>query len=135
MSASEALRAKERLVALAAEGAIDQICEAHGVVLLSVFGSAAREGGDAEDLDVGATFAGEADPVGLLDDLVAATGFDGIDLAVLDAAGPVLRAEALTGIPLYERERGQFARAQMAALAECRDTAWLRRLSLEALAG
>lgn len=123
-----------RLVALAAEGAVDAICEARGVVLLSVFGSAAGEGGEPEDLYVAVAFAGEPDLVSLLDDLVAATGYDHIDIAIIDGAGPVLRAEALTGIPLYERERGQFARAQMAALVECRDTAWLRRLSLEAMA-
>jgi hypothetical protein len=34
----------------------------------------------------------------------------------------VMRAEALTGIGLYERRSGQFAEAQIAAVGERRDT-------------
>jgi hypothetical protein len=67
---------------------------------------------------------------------LAAAGdrFDRVDVAVLNEAGPTLRARALTGRGLYENERGAFAVAQMAALAEWRDTAWLRRLDLERMA-
>lgn len=55
-------------------------------------------------------------------------------MAVIDGAAPVLRARALSGLGLYESEPGVFATEQMAALAEERDTAWLRRLDLETLA-
>ena len=41
----------------------------------------------------------------------------------------------LSGRGLYENERGAYAVAQMAALAEWRDTAWLRRLDLQRMAG
>lgn len=69
--------------------------------------------------------------VGALVDLV---GGDCIDLAVVDGAEPLLRARAFAGVGLYEHERGSWATEQMAAFAEARDTAWLRRLDLEALA-
>lgn len=70
----------------------------------------------------------------MLDDLVRLTDHDGIDLAVIDDADPVLRARALSGIGLYEHEAGAFATEQMAAQAEERDTAWLRRMDLDELA-
>lgn len=135
MAAGAAHRASERLIALGKEGRLDPICRARDVALLAVFGSATGAEGEPDDLDVGVCFVAGADVVGLLDDLIALTGYDRIDLVVLDGASPVVRAEALTGVPLYERESGQFARAQMAALGERRDTGWLRRLSLEAMAG
>lgn len=53
---------------------------------------------------------------------------------MIDGAEPLLRARAFTGVGLYEHERGAWAIEQMAALAEARDTAWLRRLDLQALA-
>lgn len=131
----DARRAVERLVAAAAGGEIDEICERHGVRLLGVFGSAAREGApEAGDLDVAVSFRGRPAELALLDDLTRLTGYDRIDLALLDGAGPVLRAEALVGVPLFEDEPGAYARTQMAALAERRDTAPLRRLQLDALA-
>ena len=72
--------------------------------------------------------------VALLGALIDLVRFDGIDLAVVDGAEPLLRARAFTGIGLFEHEQGLWATEQMAALAEARDTAWLRRLDLEALA-
>jgi hypothetical protein len=71
----------------------------------------------------------------LLDGLTALTDCDVIDVAVIDGANPVLRAEALVGLPLYEATPGDYAVTQMAALAERRDTAHLRRLDLDALRG
>lgn len=121
-------------MAAAESGELDRICERRGVALLSVFGSTERSEGRADDLDVGVRFVDEPDQLGLLDELVQLTSFDRIDLAVLDRAGPVLRAEAFSGTGLYENERGAFARAQMAAFAERRDTDWLRQLSLETMA-
>lgn len=128
--------ALDRLRQAAADGVLDGICERHGVRLLGAFGSAVAwdRHERASDLDVAVSLRSEPDVVGLLDELVQLTGCDLIDLVVIDGAPPLLRAEALTGVPLFEAERGAFATAQMAALAERRDTAWLRQLDLDALA-
>ncbi|MGH2760282.1 MAG: hypothetical protein ACRDKJ_12065 [Actinomycetota bacterium] len=72
----------------------------------------------------------------LLDDLVVVAGSDQIDLMDLGSAGPVARERAFVGcVALYERERGVFARMQMATILERLDTAWLRALDLELMAG
>lgn len=73
-------------------------------------------------------FNGKPDELVLLDELVKLTGYDKIDLAVIDHASPVLRASALVGVALFEATPGRFAETQMEALAEYRDTAPLRRL-------
>lgn len=126
--------ALEQLRAAASDGRLDELCQRRGVRVLAAFGSATTAH-EAADLDLGVGFLpGRQDILGLLDDLTVLTGFDHVDLAVLDGADPVLRARALSGIGLYEHEAGAFATEQMAALAEERDTAWLRRLDLEALA-
>lgn len=138
-----------RLRAAAADGSLDALCERHLVRVLGVFGSALHSA-EAEDLDVGVGFltsgrggetphhgqgrAAVGDLLGLLDDLIQLTAYDRLDVAVIDGASPVLRARALSGEGLYEHAAGGFATEQMAALAEERDTAWLRRLSLEAMA-
>ncbi|MCX7620863.1 MAG: hypothetical protein N2037_08490 [Acidimicrobiales bacterium] len=104
--------------------------------MLGVFGSAIANDGDPNDLDVALGFLGEPHLLELLDGPVELSGYDRIDLAVLDGADPVLRSEALCGIPLYQLYQYQpsvFATEQMAALAERRDTEWLRRLDLEAM--
>jgi hypothetical protein len=54
---------------------------------------------------------------------------------VLNGEHPVLDAEGLGGIPLYEHRTGAFAERQMAAFGIRRDTAWLRALDLRRLAG
>ena len=90
---------------------------------------------DASDVDLAVEWLADGDVVGLLDALTTITRFDRIDLAVLNGACPTLRAKALSGFGLYENEPGAFAVAQMAALAEWRDTAWLRRLDLRRMAG
>lgn len=131
-SAGEAV---ERLIVAAESGELDAICHARGVRVLGLFGSAARRAPDREpaDLDVAVSFAGTPDTLALLDDLVRITRFDQIDLAVIDGASPVLRAEAMVGRPLFEAEPGLYATTQMAALAERRETQWLRDLDLEPL--
>jgi predicted nucleotidyltransferase len=131
-SAGEAV---ERLLAAAESGELDAICHSRGVRLLGVFGSAARPTHDREpsDLDIAVSFSGTPDTLALLDELVRITGFDKVDLAVIDGASPLLRAEAMVGRPLFEAEPGLYSTTQMAALAERRDTQWLRDLDLEAL--
>ena len=126
--------AARRLLAAADSGELDRVCVTRGVRLLGLCGSAARtQVAEPSDLDVAVSFTGPAEQLGLLDDLVRLTEFDRVDLAVIDGANPVLRAEAMVGLPLYEAEPGMYATTQMAALAERRDTQWLRDLDLEAL--
>ncbi len=124
------------LFAAGADGRLDELCERAQVRVLGVFGSAARPGpAEPGDVDVGVGFLNHDGPVlALLDALTDLVGCDCVDLAVVDAAEPLLRARAFAGIGLYEHERGAWATEQMAALAEARDTAWLRRLDLAALA-
>lgn len=127
------MTALDRLRAAAEDGTLDAICERHDVRVLGVFGSVLRST-DPRDLDIGVGFrAAGGDVLGLIDDLTELTGYDRLDVAVIDGADPVLRARALGGLGLYESARGVFATEQMAALAEERDTAWLRRLDLETL--
>lgn len=112
---------------------MDEICARRGVRLLAVFGSALRSV-EARDVDIAVSFKAEMDILGLVDDLIMLTGFEALDVAVIDGADPVLRARALTGLGLYESEAGLFATEQMAALSEEWDTRWLRRLNLQTLA-
>jgi predicted nucleotidyltransferase len=123
-----------RLVRATEDGTLDALCDALGVRVLGAFGSVVRDDPDPDDLDVGVGFDGPPHELELIDALARLTGSDRIDLAVLDGASPVLRAEALVGIPLYERTAGRFAIEQMAALAERRDTEHLRRLDLALMA-
>ncbi|HMS46314.1 hypothetical protein [Candidatus Neomicrothrix sp.] len=57
-----------------------------------------------------------------------ATGYDNIDVAVVTGEHPVLDAEAMGGIPLYERVSGAFAEAQITAIGHLWDTAKFREL-------
>jgi predicted nucleotidyltransferase len=137
----DARGALQRLVTAADVGELDAICRRHGVRLLGAFGSATRPDDDGRDdvephdLDIAVSFLEEPPPIlALLDDLARLTDYDGLDLAVIDGAHPVLRARALVGVPLYEAEPGLYATTQMAALGEERDTAWLRALDRKLLA-
>lgn len=127
----------ERLRRAADDGRLDALAARLGIRLLGVFGSAAhpRPGHAAADLDVAVSFRDAPKELALVDALVEITGVDEIDLAVIDGADPVLRADALVGIPLYEDETGAYANEQMAALAVRRDTEWLRDLDRRLLAG
>jgi predicted nucleotidyltransferase len=133
----------ERIVAAARDGRLDVICERFGVSVLTAFGSAIKASvRPPEDLDIGVMFRWGPPPavttppdrIGLWAALADLTGCDAIDLVVLDVDDPVLRAEALGGIGLYERTKSLFAEARLAALGERRDTAHLRRRNLELMA-
>jgi predicted nucleotidyltransferase len=115
---------------------LDEICRRLRVRVLGVFGSAARPGPtEPGDVDVAVGFLDHDGPLlALLDALVDLFDCDCVDLALIDGAEPLLRARAFAGVGLYEHEAGSWATEQMAALAEARDTAWLRRLDLAALA-
>lgn len=113
------------------------LCDHYEVILLTAFGSALRPAPEPHDLDLGVLFeyAGERDVLGMRDGLVALTGYEGIDLVVLNDAGPVIRERALARAEvLFEARPSVHANAAIAATMERMDTAWLRDLALQELA-
>ncbi len=130
----DARSALARLQRALEAGALDADFRDLGVAFMGAFGSAARTHGDPSDLDVGVGFSGPVRLLELVDLLVATTGYDAIDVAVVSGDQPVLDAEALVGVPLYESRPGVYAEAQMAALGHRRDTARFRALDLERMA-
>ena len=135
----DARAALQMLVKAAGDGRLDELCDRLGVRVLGAFGSAVSpattdQGAiDPGDLDIAVGFRGARRELELIDGLVALTGYDGIDLLDVDRANPVVRAEALTGVPLYQDANRVFATEQMAAVAERFDTEWLRELDLRTL--
>lgn len=128
--------ALHRLRVAAADGGLDELCRRHAVRILTVFGSAVRTDGEPRDLDVAVRFepGRRGDLLTLLDDLTVLTGSDDLDVLVLEDAGPVARERALVGcVALYESEPRAYATAQVAAVGERLDTAWLRALDLATL--
>ncbi len=128
----------ERLQAAAESGELRALCRRRHVSLLTVFGSAGRGEPDPHDLDIGVLteHGAEFDLFGFVTDVIELVGLEQIDVAHLNAAGPLLRERALVGSSiLYESEPGTWARASTAAVMQRMDTEWLRRLSLELLAG
>ncbi len=118
-------------------GEVAGSCKRRAAILLTCFGSTTRPGSDPHDLDLGVLFeyGGPRDVLGLLDDLTVLTRYDGIDLTVLNDAGPVICEHALVGVEvLFEARRSVHAESALAATMERLDTAWLRRLTLETLA-
>lgn len=130
----DARSALARLQNVLEGGALDADLHDLGVAFMGAFGSATRTDGDPSDLDLGVGFSGPIRLLELVDLLVATTGYDAIDVAVVTGDQPVLDAEALVGIPLYEGRPGGYAEAQMAALGHRRDTARFRALDLERMA-
>jgi predicted nucleotidyltransferase len=135
---SQAHAALDLLTDSAASGALATLCQEFAVDLLVVFGSALEEEAAPRDLDVAVRFA-DYDPsrvIDFLDRLGTLTRFGGIDLLVINSAGPVVREHALVnGSPLYEARSGAYANAQIAAVMERMETDWMRRLDLELLSG
>ncbi|MGQ0718126.1 MAG: nucleotidyltransferase family protein [Pseudonocardiales bacterium] len=128
----------ERLRAAAESGELRVFCQRWNVNLLTVFGSAGRGEPDPRDLDIGILTAHGADfdLFGFVTDVIDLVGLEQVDVAHLNVAGPLLRERALVGsIILHESEPGTWARASTAAVMQRLDTEWLRRLSLELLAG
>ncbi len=109
--------------------------ERFGIQVLSLFGSAATGAPHPSDLDVGVIAGDSLDLVELVSELAELLGTDRVDVVDLNRASVVLKAEALAGIPLYEVEPDQFVTEQIRAFGERMDTAWLRRLDLETMAG
>lgn len=128
----------DRLRAAARSGELRKLCQRRHVNLLTVFGSAGRGEPDPQDLDIGAQteHGTDFDLFGFVTDVIDLVGFEQVDVVHLNAAGPLLRERALVGsIILHESEPGTWAHASTAAVMERLDTDWLRRLSLELLAG
>lgn len=93
---------------------------------------------DPRDLDIGVLteHGADFDLFEFVTDVIELVGLAEVDVAHLNAAGPLLRERALVGsIILHEGEPGMWARASTTAVMERLDTEWLRRLSLELLAG
>ena len=127
-----------RLRAAAESGELDALCRRHHIRVLTVFGSAARGEPTARDLDIGVLFepGAQADVLAVIYDLGVLVPGDLIDFVHLNRGGPEIREAALVGsVPLYESLPGVLAEAQIAAVGERQDTAWMRRLDLELLAG
>jgi len=133
------LDALEQLSRMSETGALDGFCERHDLELMVAFGSAANPQRlqPPGDLDLAVRFAGDGDLVALVNDLIDLLDLDAIDVLDLRRAGIVARAAAFKppNRPLYERDPGAYADAQMAALTMELDTNWLRRLDLELMAG
>ncbi|HEY1094212.1 MAG TPA: nucleotidyltransferase domain-containing protein [Glycomyces sp.] len=128
----EQRRAFRRLKEMAQDGRLQSLCEEYGVDLLVGFGSAVHETGrPAHDLDLAFRFRRDhrGDFLGFIDALTQAIGTDAIDIMNLDQAAPVAREQALAyGEALFERRKGDFTRAQMAAINARMDTEWVREL-------
>lgn len=118
---------------LAAGAEIEAFCQAHGVRLLVVFGSALRGGSAPRDLDLAVLLDDTGDLVAVTTGLIRLLGCDDVDVMDLGRADLVARAAALEGEPLVEDEPGRFARLQMATLPLAAETAWIRRLQLDQL--
>jgi predicted nucleotidyltransferase len=126
-----------RLREAAESGELDALARRHRIRMLTVFGSTARGEPNARDLDIGVMFEpdAEVDYWAIIGDLMELTGAE-VDFVHLNRGGPVIRERALVGsVALYESEPGAWANAATAAVLERMDTAWMRRLDLELLAG
>ncbi|MFN2488068.1 MAG: nucleotidyltransferase domain-containing protein [Acidimicrobiia bacterium] len=106
---------------------------AHGVELMAAFGSTIVEAATADDLDLAVAIREEADLYSLIADLVEMLRFDRIDVVDLETADVVLAAEALRSVFRSSSPIPAYTLAQMAALTERMETAYLRRLDLELL--
>jgi predicted nucleotidyltransferase len=129
-------QALDRLRSAAKTGELGAVCRRYGVALLVAFGSAVRRGTAPRDLDLAVRFSGDTpDMLSFLDELTSLAGTSQLDLMDLGRAGPVAREQALVGgEPLVEEAPDLFDRAQLAAIMERMDTAWLRRIDLELMA-
>jgi predicted nucleotidyltransferase len=117
-------------------GELDAFVERNNLRLVTLFGSASRDEPTAHDVDIAVSArSGERlDILDVVNDLLALTGSDDIDVLDLDRAGPVARQHALFGEPLYESEPGLYAREQDRASMERMDTEWFRMLNLKLMA-
>lgn len=128
----EQRRAYERLKESVRDGRLQSVCDEFGVDLLVGFGSAIRDTDrPANDVDLAFRFRHprNADLLGFIDTVTRVAGVDSIDFMDLERAAPVAREQALAyGELLFERRKGDFARAQMVAINARMDTEWIRKM-------
>jgi predicted nucleotidyltransferase len=95
-----------------------------GCRLVVLFGSAARgSGAGAEDLDLGLLSAAPLDAVDATNRFIRILGVQAVDITDLSRADPLLlMLVARDGVPLYEREPGEFARFASLAARRYADT-------------
>ncbi|WP_461142879.1 hypothetical protein [Salinifilum aidingensis] len=130
-----------RLHSAVESGEVEQLCSSYDLDLLVVHGSAVEQEPlrPPADLDIACRHRpGTAlDAIGLINDLMVLTGFEGIDLLDLNSAGVVATARALgpQSLLLYEAEPSLFTLAQIAALTTEMETRHLRLLDLKLMAG
>jgi predicted nucleotidyltransferase len=130
----------ERLEALMGSGALPALLKRHRVELLVAFGSAVapRSTRPPRDLDLAVAFEPEADGdlYRLTAELIGLLQLDELDVMDIDRAQPVARDAALSRCLLvYQARPGAYATRQMTAATQRMDTAWMRRLQLDVLAG
>lgn len=117
-------------------GALAELCDEHGVELLTLFGSARLYPERARDVDVAYQFR----PGAMRDDLAVVNALGGrygdlLDIMPLDRAGEVARYAALGPAEvLVELDGGVFARSQMRAFRDYCDTQRFRDLMVEVMA-
>lgn len=120
---------------LAQEGEAEGIARRHALDLMVAFGSTVAGADKPNDLDLAVRSTARLDTLALLQDVYELTGLEAVDVLDLQRAGAVAAFEALEhGRLLYEGRPGLFADAHITAWARKADSAWLRRLQLEALA-
>jgi predicted nucleotidyltransferase len=100
------------------------VAAAHGLDLVVLFGSAARDGfARAGDVDLGVRAARPVDWLPLHDALARRLGTGDVDVVDVGRASPLLLAHvARDGVPLYERVPGAFAEFRADAVRRFDDT-------------
>lgn len=117
---------------------LDEVCRAHGVRVLTAFGSAVGDEAQPGDLDLGVVFepGRPHDLHRLLEALVDLLGTERIDLLDAPRASETARMRAIgEGEALYESEPTAFAIAAAAAMVLYWETAPMRAAALEELIG
>ncbi|MDO5068149.1 MAG: hypothetical protein Q4D96_12780 [Propionibacteriaceae bacterium] len=133
----EVLPALERIRQASADGSLAELCRSQGIELLVLFGSAVSSPTPGDiDLAVGFEPAGAGNLLDAVNALSEAFATDALDVMDLDRAGPVARQRALTrGEILHQSSPRAFSERHLWALAEYMETAGLRQLQREVLAG
>jgi len=102
--------------------------------LLVLFGSAARGEETVEDIDIAILGSGPIDVVAATNELTQSLQTQDVDVTDLSRADPILLAlVAREGVPLFEKEPGEFARFASLAARRFADTKKFRDAQADAL--
>ncbi len=111
------------------EAAAAELGRELGCRLIVLFGSAARGESRPADLDIAILSDGPLDALAATNTLIRTLGVQQVDVADLYRADPLLLAlVARDGIPLYEREAGEFGRFASLAARRYADTRKFRAM-------